>query len=149
MEMPLSVTSIGDQVEIDNLSLTGAGAGNLLNNGDFSRGLASWLPAAQGYFVPWHIDNLYLELLIERGLAGLATSLALLGLALWNLLAGPARRQPIAPFLAASLCAGLVIGLASSVMDMPRVALLFWLLPMLALSLDGADQATSVDGRTS
>jgi len=76
-------------------------------------------------------------------------SLVLLGLALWNLLAGTARKQPIAPFLAASLCGGLVIGLASSVMDMPRVALLFWLLPMLALSLDGADQATSADGRTS
>jgi hypothetical protein len=81
--------------------------------------------------------------------AGLAATLALLGLALWTLLAGPARQQPIAPFLAASLCGGLIIGLASSVMDMPRVALLFWLLPMLALSLGGADQATSADGRAS
>ncbi len=72
--------------------------------------------------MPWHIDNLYLELLIERGAVALALFLALAELALWNLPAGPGRLQPIAPFLAASLLGGLIVGLVSSLMDVPRVA---------------------------
>ena len=47
--------------------LAGTDGRPLLRNGDFDRGLAHWLPAAQSYFVPWHIDSLALESLIERG----------------------------------------------------------------------------------
>jgi hypothetical protein len=131
----LSPLNAGAQVEVDNLQLVGQGAGNLLRNGDFSTELAGWLPAAQYYFVPWHIDNLYLELLIERGLVGLLAFMVVVSLALHNLLAGAGRSQPVAPFLAASLCGVLLVGLVSSVMDMPRVAFQFWLLVLLALSL--------------
>ncbi len=131
----LALADAGTELEIDNLRLTGDTPANLLDNGDFSRQLAHWLPAAQFYFLPWHIDNLYLELLIERGLSGLAAFGALVGLALWNVLIGPGRGVPVAPFLAASLCGASIIGLVSSVMDVPRVALLFLLLALLALSL--------------
>jgi hypothetical protein len=139
----LSVQSADRQLEIDNLRLLGSDGRDVLRNGEFAAGMAHWFPAATGYFVPWHIDNLYLELLIERGLVGLALFLALAGLALWNLLAGSGRMNPIAPFLAASLLGGLIVGLVSSVMDVPRVALLFWLLILLALSLGRADVPTS------
>jgi hypothetical protein len=145
----LSILTAGAEIEFNKLRLTGAGPDNLLRNGDFSRAGAHWLPGAQSYFVPWHIDNLYLELLIERGLAGLALFLALAGWALWSLLVGPGRREPIAPFLAASLCGGLLVGLVSSVMDVPRVAWLFWLLLLLAFGLGRTRGATSAGDRTS
>ena len=44
----------------------------LLANCDFATGLGHWYPAAEDYFLPLHIDNLALEILIERGGLGLA-----------------------------------------------------------------------------
>lgn len=115
-----------------------AGGEQLLRNGDFSDGLAHWWPTAQEYYTPWHIDNLYLELLIERGVPGLALFLALVAAALWRLArvvrAGGALAES-GVFLGAALCGGLLVGLISGVMDMPRVAWLLWLLPWTALLL--------------
>lgn len=45
--------------------------------------LLCMFPAAQSYFVPWHLDNLFLEVLVERGLAGLLLLVALMTYALW------------------------------------------------------------------
>ena len=129
----ISVVDAGAQADVDNIVLTGRRPQNLLNNGDFSAGLARWFPAAQSYFVPWHLDNLVLEVLVERGGLGLLTCLLLIGYALWQLVLGRARLQPIAPYLAASLVAVLVVGLVSSVLDVPRVAFLFFLLIFLAI----------------
>ena len=107
----------------------------LLANGDFAHNLAHWFPAARFYFLPWHIDNLYLEVLVERGLLGLLLWGTLMGSALWHLVLGSARHQPLAPYLAASLSGVLLVGLVSSVMDVPRVAFLLFLLAFFALQL--------------
>ena len=64
----IAVINAGGAAEFDNLSLVGPDGAEMLVNPGFAEGLARWFPAAQGYYVPWHIDNLYLELLIERGL---------------------------------------------------------------------------------
>ena len=87
--------------------------------------------------MPWHIDNFYLELLIERGLLGLALTLLLMACALWRLVFGQARGHGLAPYLAASLSGVMVVGLVSSVMDVPRVAFLVFWLAFLALQLPG------------
>jgi hypothetical protein len=132
--LTLSVLDAGAAVEIDNLALSSSAAGgaplpaNLLANGDFADGLAHWLASAQSYYVPWHIDNLYLELLIERGLAGLLLVLAIVASALRNLLRGAAAGDAACAFIAAALCGVLALGLVSSVLDVPRVALLASLL---------------------
>jgi len=65
---------------------------------------------------------------VERGLAGLLVFLAMVVYAFWHVLHGPGRLQPLSPYLAASLLAVLLVGLVSSVMDVPRVAFLFFLL---------------------
>jgi hypothetical protein len=113
-----------------------AGGEQLVRNGDFSAGLAHWWPTGQDYYLPWHIDNLYLELLIERGVLGLALFLGLAAAALWRLARVARTRDALAEsgvFLAAALCGGLLVGLISGVMDMPRVAWLLWLLLWTAL----------------
>ena len=76
----IAVLNAGGVAEFDNLRLRGPDGTDLLRNGDFERDLAHWLPVAQYYFLPWHIDNLYLELLIEHGLAGLLAFALLSGL---------------------------------------------------------------------
>lgn len=145
----LSVIDAGGAVELGSIVLSGPGGANLLANGDFSNGLAHWQPGAQGYFLPWHIDNLYLELLIERGLPALLVFGALSILALWRLMS-VARRSKAAPFLAAALSGALLVGLVSSLFDVPRVAYLFQLLVLFSLlatqrSTAAPFWATSVD----
>ena len=126
--LTLSVLNPGGSADVDNISLQAVGGLLSLANGDFSAGLAHWLPAAQSYFVPWHIDNLFLELLIERGLVGTLGLLALAGAVLWRLVRQAEPAATSAAFIAASLCGVLSVGLLSSVLDAPRVALLLALL---------------------
>jgi hypothetical protein len=131
----IAVAQPGTAVDLDDLRLTASGGPELLANGDFEQALDRWLPVVHRYFLPWHIDNLYLELLIERGVIGLLLCAALVGAAAWRLVFGAARSHPAAPYLAAALASGCALGLVSSVMDMPRVAFLFLLLTMLSLHL--------------
>ena len=134
---------------MDDVKLVGQSSSNLLANGDFSAGLSHWFAAAQGYFVPWHLDNLFLEILVERGLFGLLAWLTLVGYALWHLVLGRASLAPLTPYVVASLMAVLLVGLVSSVMDVPRVAFLFWLLLFLAVQLSKPGQNTPDQGHQS
>ena len=129
----LSVGNAGGVADFDNILLTGPQHEKLLENGGFSSGLAHWFPAAQSYFVPWHLDNLFLEILVERGLAGLLLMVALMTYALWATVIARARSLPMSPYLAASLCAALLVGLVSSFMDVPRVAFLYLLLTLYSI----------------
>jgi O-antigen ligase len=130
----VSVLSPGVEVEIADLRLFESGGPQVLANSDFALGQARWFPAAQSYFLPWHIDSLYLELLIERGLLGLLAFLAMIAAALWSLMAASTQAQPMAVFVAASLVGVLIVGLVSSVFDVPRVAFLFQFLVLAGLS---------------
>jgi hypothetical protein len=131
--LTLSVVTTGASVDLDNLTLWSRDRETLLRNGDFSDGLASWLPAAQTYFVPWHIDNLFLEVLIEWGGVGLLALLSALGLGTRSLMARRAEAGEAVPCLAAAISGVLSVGLLSSVIDVPRVALLLWLLLVMAV----------------
>jgi len=124
----VAVSDVGGVVEVDKLQLLSPNGTDLLTNGDFAQDTAHWLGVAQSYFDPWHLDNLALEVLVERGLVGLLALVALLVYAFGQLLWGRARGQPLAPYLAAGLFAVLLVGLVSSVMDVPRVAFLFYLI---------------------
>lgn len=133
--LSLSVANAGGGVDIDNVRLTGPNGQAVLANGNFSQGLAHWFPAAQSYFVPWHMDNLFLEVLLERGGLGLLLLMVLVNVALWHAVCGRTRLEVLSPFLAASLCAVLLVGLVSSVMDVPRVSFLFYLLALACIPL--------------
>ena len=126
--LTLTVLDSGGQVDLDNIALATPLDPQLLANGEFSAGLAHWLPAAQSYFVPWHIDNMFLELLIERGLVGGGLLMVLAGVVAWRLLRRADPGDTSAPFIAAAVCGVLCVGLVSSVLDVPRVALLLALL---------------------
>ncbi len=129
----LSVGNAGGVADFDNIRLIGPDRKELLENGGFSKGLAHWFPAAQSYFVPWHLDNLFLEVLVERGLTGLLLLVVLMTYALWSSVIGRARSLPLSPYLAASLFAALLAGLVSSFMDVPRVAFLCYLLTLYSI----------------
>ncbi|WP_291991402.1 hypothetical protein [Candidatus Accumulibacter sp. ACC007] len=143
----------GDAIDVAKLHLLDDTGRDLLENGGFSDGLAHWFFAGRHYFVPWHIDNLFLEMLIDQGVCGLLLLLVLLALACVNLLRGPGRTHVLAPFLLATLIAFMTVGVFSSLLDMPRPAFLFFLLLCFALFLNGRAAANplaapSVPGRT-
>ncbi len=130
--LALSVSSAGSTVDLDNVTLTDVMGKQLLLNGDFSQNLAGWFPAAQYHFVPWHIDNLYLETLIERGLLGLLAFGLVVVAAFWRY---ARRRTPLSrpsPYILSAMVGALLVGLVSSVLDVPRVAFLFYLLIFIA-----------------
>ena len=127
----LGLAGAGTHADIDQLSLMGPDGVQLLRNGDFSLGPAHWFPAARSNFEPWHLDNLYLEVLVERGLLGLVLLLLPVAYAMWHLIIGYARLNAISAYIAAALLGVLLVGLVSSVMDVPRVAFLFYLLTLL------------------
>jgi hypothetical protein len=133
--LTISVANAGGLADIDQVLLRDGDARPLLRNAGFEAGLAGWWPVAQFHFLPWHVDNLYLELLIERGAAGLLVMLGLLAAA-WR--AGRTARsaspdlQVARACVAASVAGGLCVGLVSSLMDVPRVA---WLLGWMVLML--------------
>lgn len=131
----LAIANAGGAADFDDVRLTGMQGPLALENGNFSNGLAHWFEAAQSYFVPWHLDNLFLELLVERGALGLLLWLVWINYVLWHLVFGRARTQSMSPYLAASLGAVLLVGLVSSVMDMPRVAFLMYLLTLVSLPI--------------
>lgn len=141
----VSVVDAGTSADIDNIVLSDTRTQNLLVNGDFSGGLSHWFPAAQSYFLPWHLDNLFLEILVERGGFGLLAWLLLVIYTLRQLVVGPTKLQALAPYLAASLVGVLVVGLVSSVMDVPRVAFLLFLL--IFLSMQSSEPICKVSAR--
>lgn len=136
--LSVAVFDAGGQVDLRNLSLKGLDGVERLHNRDHAKGMARWFPSAQGYYIPWHIDNLWLEVLIERGLVALLAFVVCMAVACWSLLRAlmrrDAERPDVVPFLAAALSGGLCVGLVSSLMDVPRVALLLMLLAACAVA---------------
>jgi hypothetical protein len=132
----VSLINAGTAAEVAEITLTSQDGSERLANGDFSARLAHWFPTAESHFLPWHIDNLYLELLIEHGALGLTAALVLIGTALRNLHSQWLRGTRIAPFLAASIFGVLLVGSVSSVLDVPRISLTFLLIVIFALSVE-------------
>lgn len=133
-----SVLAGSGPVEIDRIRLTGPLGNEVLKNGDFSDGLARWFPSAQRYYLPWHSDNLLLELLTERGLLGTIAFAALVFTAMGTLLRAlpveAAGGDNLAPVFIASLAGMLCVGLVSSVLDVPRLGFLALFLALLSVS---------------
>lgn len=127
--------SHGVRVDVDNVSVAGTDGRNLLVNGDFSADLARWFMTSDRHHMPWHIKNMAAHVLFDQGLVGLVLLALLVGAALWRVVLGPARTHPLAAGVAGGLAGFLVVGLFDSLLDMPRVAFLFYFLVLIGLSL--------------
>ncbi|HEX4508463.1 MAG TPA: hypothetical protein VH328_00205, partial [Burkholderiaceae bacterium] len=129
----ITLLDAGREAQITHVELTGRTPANLLGNGDFARSMAQWFPVARDDFLPWHIDNVFLEILIEQGVLGLAAYASPFGFAFAALLSASRRDAMLTPFLGASLTGVLLVGFVSSVLDAPRVAFLVILLALLSI----------------
>lgn len=125
----------GGRVEIDDLHLDGEKGQPLLRNGDFADGMAGWYFSSDHHHMPWHLKSLPLHLLFEQGWVGLGLLAALSLAALVRISVGGAREHPLAPVIAASMVGFFIVGTIDSLLDVPRLALLYYLLLLVALTL--------------
>jgi hypothetical protein len=130
----LSLTSEaeGSRIDIDEVSLRDGQGRELLRNGDFSDGMDRWFFSSDNH-LPWHLENTWVQLAFEQGLAGLATFAGLLAcaaLALWRRLRAG---DPYAPALAAALAGFVTLSLLDSVFDFPRISVVVFLLLLQAV----------------
>jgi hypothetical protein len=131
----IGVDTPGGQVEIDNLRLVDSDGRNLLTNGDFAEDTAHWFFTSDRAHLPWHAKNLALHVVFDQGLAGLMLLAALGAGALWRLTLGNARAHALAPGLAGALVGFAAVGLFDSLLDIPRVAFVFYLMLLIGLAL--------------
>lgn len=131
----MAMASQGGVAQLDNLALTGADGQQLLANGDYSDGMARWFFSSDRHHMPWHIKSMYMNVLFDQGIVGLALWGLLVAGAVWRTTVGSARNHPLAPALTGSLVGFAVVGLFDSLLDVPRVAWLFYLLVLVALTL--------------
>jgi hypothetical protein len=135
----LAVLEAQSSVALKGVELFSPEGQSLLRNSDFSAGLAHWFPRAQRFYLPWHTDNLMLELLIERGLLGMLVFTAWVAAAARGLIRALALPNEqgggLVPVLFASVASVLAVGLVSSVLDVPRIGFLLYFFLMLGLTL--------------
>lgn len=123
----LSVLTPGTMVEIRDAHVADDGP-NLLRNPQFKKQQGQWFAQSFSYFLPWHIDNLYLELLVETGIVGLLAFLAVAFRSMWEFFQSYLHGETFPIELLSCLSGLFALGLVVSVLDMPRVAMLAGLL---------------------
>jgi len=134
----VSVAQAAADIDIAALQLQDAHGQDLLRNGRFDEGLTHWYPLARAHYLPWHADNLYLEIAVERGIWSL---LAWLGLAV--LVLRQMGRLGDADVWAVSVLGFLVVGVVVSLMEFSRTAFLAQLVMLVSSSLAGRQRGHS------
>jgi VanZ family protein len=117
----------GSVIDVDNVRLVDGAGRDLVANGDFSRSGARWSFSADDH-LPWHIFNLWVQILFEQGWVGVLAVALAIGVSLTRLASATAKGDAFAPVLLAALCGFLLIGLTESLFDGPRVTTLFFVL---------------------
>ncbi|HRD48090.1 MAG: hypothetical protein JNK95_02445 [Candidatus Competibacter sp.] len=133
IQLNLANTSQG-VLDIDNIRLQPPAAGaDLIANGDFSQGNARWFFTSDRHHLPWHAKNIGLNLLFDQGWIGLMLFGLLTFLGLLAALRQARRGDRLALAALAGLLGFLLVGLFDSLLDVPRLALLYLLVLFGAL----------------
>ena len=123
----LYVSRPGSAVAISNISLISPSGEELIRNGDFEQGGETWY-FAEDQHAPWQVENMYLQVFFDQGWFGLASFLALTFFVFVRLLGGVAGGEVLSALLLASLTAFCVAGLATALIDAPRLSFFYLLL---------------------
>ena len=139
VELSLYNETEGTLIDVDDVQLQDEAGERLTRNGDFSAGGDYWFFRTHSH-LPWHIKNLWVEVLFEQGWFGLISFLLLLAAVVAHLARAVWRGDRLAGVLLASTGGFLTVGLFGSLFDSPRIATLCFLLVVLggtAVEVDG------------
>lgn len=129
----IGVETAGKIADVAEIGLAGPDGRSLIVNGDFEGEMAHWFFSSDRDHLPWHAKNIFVNVLFDQGLFGLVLFVALTAAALWRLSMGKGRDLPLSPYLGAGIVGLLAVGLFDSLLDVPRLALLYYLIMMSAL----------------
>lgn len=120
-------------IDVDKVSIRAADGKALISNGDFAKGLDLWFFSIDND-KPWHISSLPISLIFDLGWLGLLafSFFALVGLV--RTAQGIKHGDAISGAVVAACVGFLVIGSMSSLVDNPRMLLLFLLLIFIGAS---------------
>ncbi len=126
------------RVDIDQVSIVHSGdRSELVRNGDFSNGSANWFFSSDHHHLPWHVKNLLLAQYFDQGAFGAGALILLIALVGGRLAVRARQGDRLALAHASALAGFLVVGQFDSLLDVPRIALLFFFY-LLAASLEPA-----------
>ena len=120
-------------IDIDNLQLLDGAGNNVIRNGDFQAGGDHWF-FNSGNHLAWHAKNLWVHTYVEQGLLGVLVLSTLILAAGARLLRRAWRGDATATPWLAALAGVLTIAVVDSVIDAPRLALLFVLTLLVGAS---------------
>ena len=147
VEFALYATTLGSTIAFRDVSLRDAAGNELLANGDFGHGLNRWLFTDDDHLA-WRIKNQYLMRLFEMGIVGLISLLAVCGLALAGGVRAVLRGDPMGGIVAGAVVSFLISGLSDDVLEVPKIATLFFLICFAGLLLWEAKPSPPPSGRT-
>lgn len=128
----MTLFSGAGEVDVDDLSVVDPHGNQRLRNGGFEDGPAHWLYSSDRHLT-WHMKNLWLQVLFEQGIVGVAAHAALLVAGVLGAWRAAARGQRYFLAVAIALLAFHGVGLTDSVIDSTRFLQLY-----LSLALIGA-----------
>jgi hypothetical protein len=134
VEFSVFSTVAGTSVSVRDLSLVDDWGWEALANGDFQHGMNRWI-LTDDLHAAWRIFNLYLMLLFESGLLGLASFIALSGLAIAGGARALRRGEVMGAAVIGSVISFLISGLFDNVLEAPRLATIFLLICVTGLIL--------------
>ena len=120
-------TPAGTTLSIRDARLIDVFGRSLLTNGDFTSGLNLW-GFTDDTHTAWRIKNQYLMLLFELGVTGLAAFLVLSGLAFAGGVRAAIQGEAIGAAVAGAVIAFLISGFSDDLLEVPRLATLYFLI---------------------
>jgi hypothetical protein len=124
----------GSTIEIGHIRMLDPQGHDILANGDFSRGTERWYFTGDEHLI-WRIKDQYLISLFEGGVLGLASLVLLAGTALTGAVRAMARGDRMAAAVAAALVVFLFSGVFDYLLEVPRLAALFYLTVFCGLTM--------------
>lgn len=141
-QLEISVDGGRGAIDVDKLRLVDARTGvDLVHNGDFERGGARWFFSSDHNHFPWHVKNFAVDLIFEMGWWGLFSfALLLLPLAV-GLTERRLHGEADAGVYLAALVGLMAVGMFDTIIDVPRLTLLFALIVFAAALVPAATPA--------
>lgn len=132
-QLELYTTQPNTAADVDNLSLRDAATGaELIRNGSFSYGNDYWFFSSDRNHFPWHVKNFAVNLFFEQGWLGLVAMGLLLCYVGVDLLVRALHGATDAAIYLAALAGFMVVGVFDSLLDVPRLTLLMFLVLSVA-----------------
>jgi hypothetical protein len=128
IQVEFAIEGANASLDLDNISLRDDLGGELILNGTFSDVNNYWFFSSDHYHLPWHIKNFTFNIYFELGWIGLIALYSLLLHSIFRLFFSSRDGKITSIALLSAVIGFSVVGLTDSLLDVPRLGLLFFLI---------------------